>query len=301
MDFTTLPYEVQFNYLLDLPYKDVVHYCRTSPAANQICQTQSFWENKARRDFGITDYITGGNPVLGYVHLEEGYRLHPETLLPHLIRTGQMEKFRELLPRAQFYRVVENGDNIQYIVDQSYWNTINAIFDTQNRSALIQIITTLDTDDAGIRLFLLNPLLKRTIEHGSEEWIQIIINYSYPGDNIYDFYLDSIRNGDVKVVNYFLARVRVNPELSGWMEMYNAFLSGNDQIIDLFVRRYPALIIEEESINGLVESVISTGSPQSLLKLLKRITFTKHDLTRWIVYARYAVQDPEMVKVLESL
>jgi len=278
MDFSQLPYELQFDYLIDLPYRDVVHYCE--------------------RDFGIAGYITGDDPVLAYAHLEEAYRLHPEGLLPHLIRTGQMNKFRELLPRAKFYRVTKNGNDSQYNIDPSYWDTINSIFDTQNRTALIEIITTLDLEDSGVQAFLLGPVLDRAIENRLEEWIRIIVEYGYPGDDIYQFYLDSIRNVDVPTINYFLSKI--DPTVGGWEEVYHAFLSENEDIINYFISRYPNVISNRDDSDELVQSLITNGTPRSLMEVLARILYTKDDLARWIEYARDPVHDPEMVKVLEG-
>lgn len=52
MDFSTLPYEVQFKYLLNLAYDDIISYCQTSKAASQICRSDWFWRDKILMDFG---------------------------------------------------------------------------------------------------------------------------------------------------------------------------------------------------------------------------------------------------------
>jgi len=56
-DFSTLPYEVQFNYLLYLPVTDIANYCATSPHATNICIDDVFWKAKMDHDFpGISQY-----------------------------------------------------------------------------------------------------------------------------------------------------------------------------------------------------------------------------------------------------
>lgn len=61
-----LPYEVQFKYLLDLPYDDVMNYCRTSSVASQICRSDRFWREKIRSDFGpdILQYQSPDVPAM---------------------------------------------------------------------------------------------------------------------------------------------------------------------------------------------------------------------------------------------
>src|SRR5665648_228821 len=114
MDFSQLPYEVQFNYLLGLPYQSIVQYCRTNPAANLICTDAGFWNRKALRDFGFPGFITGDDPVLQYAHLEEAYRADPETLLPYLIETGNLDAMARVLQRINlFYEgPLQRGDLI---------------------------------------------------------------------------------------------------------------------------------------------------------------------------------------------
>ena len=52
MDFSELPYEVQFQYLLGLNPVDIWSYCRTSTAALMICRDENFWLMKIIRDLG---------------------------------------------------------------------------------------------------------------------------------------------------------------------------------------------------------------------------------------------------------
>lgn len=57
MDVTTLPLELQFNYLLDLPYADIMKYCSVSRTTAEICRDPYFWERKANQDFGVSPAI----------------------------------------------------------------------------------------------------------------------------------------------------------------------------------------------------------------------------------------------------
>jgi len=51
MDPTELPYELQFQILLEWPYYQIVQYCQVNRAAAEICRSTEFWSLKARRDF----------------------------------------------------------------------------------------------------------------------------------------------------------------------------------------------------------------------------------------------------------
>jgi len=50
-DFSTLPYETQFNYLLYLPVTDIANYCSVNPHVANICTDDYFWQQKMDHDF----------------------------------------------------------------------------------------------------------------------------------------------------------------------------------------------------------------------------------------------------------
>ena len=47
----TIPIEVIYNILLQLPYDDIINYCRTNIKARDICNDNYFWLNKLNHDF----------------------------------------------------------------------------------------------------------------------------------------------------------------------------------------------------------------------------------------------------------
>ena len=100
MDFSRLPYEVQFKYLMGLPYQEILRYCGTSLAALSICQTEDFWSRKAMNDFGIDlRIIEGRDPVARYATLEQMYRQDPHRLILRLIAAGDLTAAPDLLRR----------------------------------------------------------------------------------------------------------------------------------------------------------------------------------------------------------
>ncbi len=56
MDFSSLPYELQFSYLIGLPYRDITSYCTSSPAAAVICIADEFWKYKVDHDYGLNEH-----------------------------------------------------------------------------------------------------------------------------------------------------------------------------------------------------------------------------------------------------
>lgn len=88
MALNELPYEIQFKYLANLPFKDTVGYFSTSVTAYTICQTKAFWKYKARKTFGIDLDIIGDGKKTGvekYRTLESLYRKQPWVLIERLV------------------------------------------------------------------------------------------------------------------------------------------------------------------------------------------------------------------------
>ncbi len=48
-----LPPEMVVQFLLRLDLKDLANYCLTSKTANTYCQSDAFWKDKYRYDFGL--------------------------------------------------------------------------------------------------------------------------------------------------------------------------------------------------------------------------------------------------------
>jgi len=50
MHFSDLSREVQFQTLLNLPYRDILNYCETHTDAQRICNDDSFWRMRLQRE-----------------------------------------------------------------------------------------------------------------------------------------------------------------------------------------------------------------------------------------------------------
>ena len=53
LNLDILPPEVVTQFLLRLSLKDLANYCQTSKTANEYCESDAFWKDKYRHDFGL--------------------------------------------------------------------------------------------------------------------------------------------------------------------------------------------------------------------------------------------------------
>ena len=106
MDWTALPYELQFQYLLGLPIQDILKYCQTNTVSYQIWQTEQFWRQKALQEFNIDlDVIREGSPAQKYGALERLYQEAPEQLVLELVTTGCLSAIPQILERLDAINV----------------------------------------------------------------------------------------------------------------------------------------------------------------------------------------------------
>ena len=99
-----LPYELQFKYLITVPYKDVGKHCLSSMTASKILTDNWFWRKKTKYEFGY-----GQN---GF-HFPFGLwakRLNQEVPVTALEKYLLLEKVWELHP-AQFIKVAIRKDH----------------------------------------------------------------------------------------------------------------------------------------------------------------------------------------------
>jgi len=55
-DFSTLPMEMQQEYMLYLPITDIANYCSINPHVANICRDDYFWYKKVNHDFNVAKY-----------------------------------------------------------------------------------------------------------------------------------------------------------------------------------------------------------------------------------------------------
>jgi len=59
-DFSTLPVEMQREYMLYLPVTDIANYCAVNPSVHKICTDDYFWLLKVDHDFHVYEYKPEG-------------------------------------------------------------------------------------------------------------------------------------------------------------------------------------------------------------------------------------------------
>jgi hypothetical protein len=98
MDFSDLPSEVQYNYLLYNTYYDILNYFKTSKRASSIRGSAHFWNQKALLDFGIPiNVITDSySPEEKYATIMNYYYNNMGSLIIVLINNKMYEKAIEL-------------------------------------------------------------------------------------------------------------------------------------------------------------------------------------------------------------
>lgn len=108
MDFSTLPPEVQFKYLLGLHPKEILSYCRASTSARAICDDPYFWDQKSIQDFGAPfSAICEMSPYWKYQFMRD-MQWYPAMIGP-LVRAGRKDLAQEI------YRI--EGDNNPELVE----------------------------------------------------------------------------------------------------------------------------------------------------------------------------------------
>lgn len=94
-----LPYEVQFRYLLELPLRDILNYCQTSPAAWEICNSEVFWRTKSIKDYGLESHN-----ALEYSNLSDLYAKSPSALIGMYMDKNDTTRLRDVVFRTDSKR-----------------------------------------------------------------------------------------------------------------------------------------------------------------------------------------------------
>lgn len=137
MDFSWLPYEIQFGYLSQLTPREAFSYCRTNTRTWEIWLAPAFWEARARQDFGIS--------------------------LSHVEAASPFEQYREL---ARLEKDEPSLSLILSIADEGI-NQIPRYFQKA------QLITF--EDEILLYKPLLSMLLTQLVEEGAEEALDILL------------------------------------------------------------------------------------------------------------------------------
>lgn len=98
MDFSSLPPELQVQYLLKLPVNEILAYCKTSKSAQSICQDPYFWDQKGIQDFGFPfSLLCKMSPYWGYRFIQT--LRDSSALVGPLVRSGNPSLIRNFFQR----------------------------------------------------------------------------------------------------------------------------------------------------------------------------------------------------------
>lgn len=260
-----LPYELQFNYLLQLSQKEIMRYCQVNANAAQICRSREFWEQKARQDLGISGQITEEEPALEYAHLEEAYRQYPEVLLPQLVRAGDVQNFARLLSRATLVRVQEENGEASASMDPSFNLLIRALCETGNRKAFELLLNRFDAMDEILRDIAMENTYLDIVGGPCSEWIE---KYWDPSRlNPVAYYNFIVPTKDLATVLKVRPLVRIEPVI----ELGSSFYSDDPEVRQHFLLLHSNLLNNPKVVEGLIHAFTEEDHPVALSRLLNAV------------------------------
>lgn len=265
MSISQVPPEIQFRYLLDLPFQDVLRYCRTHKEAYQICQSDFFWEQKALRDYRISlKILDSGSGVEKYSQLKEDYENSPLALIIPLLRADQTDLITDLLKKEYYFNEAELGGRVKWL---GYFQHLSDIIKDayylgpeKFQFLLDSIKKIIKPEDWSGLTDALRILFIQAIRDGQPELIEPY--YDYRNDDQLEFaYYDAMNEGDLAVVKYL--HPLIEPLIGPAGEMAAAVKSGDQAIIDYFIELYPGLL-GVDFVNDLVEECLQEENFKSV-------------------------------------
>ena len=269
MDPTRLPYEVQFNYLMLLSDSEILGYCRLNITAAQICQTDYFWERRARQQFNLPlDLVNDPSPVRRYLLLREMYLKRPDQLILFLLRRGEFEQIPEL-----FYRFFQLNDIQSF--DDALFRLVLLTVKSGRPESLDYLLSYLISAEAPkyhpIEAHVFREALLGAIMMNRPDLIAVIRRYYDPAtDYEIEFaHFEAIRRGDLPIVKYLLPFMEgLGIELSASFE--EALRLDKEEILKYLLTLSPGAFSDPEFVRSLVEPLIDAGDQKTLEKVIQR-------------------------------
>lgn len=277
---TDLPYEIQFQYLLDLPYQDVLNYCQTSTAAYAVCQSESFWQKKSLRDFGIPllNIVSGGSPqqqYLSYVQLSQNA---PFELTVPLLTLGRFRLLADLIEK-----VIDRVGIYPY-----FWQLIARAGPEAAREFL----------RIAFAKGQLNEFYLAAVMEGRLDVIDVISQYYDVELSIIDIYDIALNSYPLPVIRYILSNY---PEVeTPDLDIYTVITRGDKGIIDYFRRLYPGFFNNAQYINAVMRQMIEEDEDLNALRSLIALADEIIDYDAALRLARELERD-DIVEYLENI
>lgn len=163
MDFSSLPLETQVNYLLKLDPKEILAYCSANSTADNICQSEWFWDQKGIHDFGYpVSVICQQNPYWQYWVVKNLVRNGEKAFLPPLVRSGNINYANEYVKNIEDSMAIDDAiesDDIAtlkflepyimiykapeetYYMKDPFWYFLSNAFNSGSRQAVEYLIS----------------------------------------------------------------------------------------------------------------------------------------------------------------
>lgn len=256
-DFSELPLEIQYEYLLLAPYQNIIQYCRTSLFSKQICDNPSFWNRKALLDFKIPlQYAPEAPaPAQRYALLKRHYEMASQSLLLNLIKSGLLDQALELYSR--FTPDYEDEEEIMIEILMTAVSTGRPDILSEFSKRIIPRYRDIARDPYFETIMMGRPDLTRILDQ----------YYSVRADpELQEIFYSHIDSGDLPVIKYLEQFVRRDPEF----ELQTAFHSLHNATISYFSKLYPHLLQDPIVVNRLADAFVRSGDLRALQSLSER-------------------------------
>ena len=227
MDFSTLQYEIQFEYLLNLPFQEILKYCQTSRTADAICQDSGFWSSYLLKKYGIQLE----NPNLDRVKWVERSYLKDPMNLAHLLLISPHPKAREVFWKGD---IVPDPRILEVILDAI------ALNDSELLANILDRIHSQTLEEEEYRImdeFLREPYYE-TISRGLSQMTQILGHYYDAScDNTFarsKIITQAIERRDYNILDFLFSIVRPR-ELS----LSAAIIWETPDVIEHYLDKFP--------------------------------------------------------------
>lgn len=277
MNFSELPYEVQFRYLLGLSGRDVLNYCQTSQRAREICASQDFWKQKSLLDYGLPS-----ENAVQYDNLALMYQNQPQALIGIYMDSQDIPRLKDVVSRTNSrYRVLLE----RYFLQSPDVETAQIFHNKFSQESC-------------------RPRsVYRELYQNSEGDLKDLAYWWYH-DVMWNEFSNQYARGNLRNVMELL------PEMERVIErediLLNALIGGPPNSRAFLIDRYRNLLRNPETVNRLFRSLIdvtleSGGDPTNLIGFLQLVRGTLSPEVVRMTLAEGAVQNyPEVRRVLES-
>lgn len=260
MDLTQLPYELQFQFLLNAPQEDILHYCASNRAAYQICQSYDFWNLKAKHDVGLPLGILRDPtlaPDIKYLMINNAYHQQPENLIGPALRLGSRQLLTDLIQRS--YSLRPHQVDLNGLLEHNEKRTPVLMDLIHAGPEVVQILLSHNSEPSMQReIYILSEIMNRPD-------VRDLVSYNPREDLELDArYFTALNDGDIPIVLYLRPLVDIDPV----DDVYVALASENPAAIRFVEELYGDLLYDEQFLYQLMAPIIQYDDLNVLRKVM---------------------------------